>query len=188
MARLPPITEADLDDAQRAVLEAIQKGPRGGKLGLQGPFGVYVRAPGVGDAAQNLGAAVRYNTGIAENVKEVAICTVGAFYKARFEFAAHAALAAKAGVDAQIVEALRVGEAPSFSDDRERIAHAIASALLREHRIDDDTYAQGKALLGETGMVELVTTVGYYCLVSMILNAFEIPLGESMSDPFPELG
>ena len=88
MSRLSPLTEADLNSEQRAVVDAIAAGPRGYR-GMEGPFGVYVRVPGVGHEVQALGAAVRYGTGLAENVKEVAICTVGAFFHSRFEFAAH---------------------------------------------------------------------------------------------------
>lgn len=186
MSRLSPLTEADLDAEQRKVLDAIQGGPRG-NMGLAGPFGVYVRAPGVGNAAQALGAAVRFNTELPENVKEVAICTVGAFFHSKFEFAAHAALASKAGVAQNIIDALQKGETPDFEDEQERIAYGIASQLLAIHRVDDATYAQGKAILGETQLVELVATVGYYCLVSFTLNVFQVPLREGMTDPFPDV-
>ena len=74
--RLSELTEANLNASQQALLETIRSGPRGaqhGKLGLVGPFGVWVRAPHVGDPVQALGAALRYGTGLAENVKEVAI-------------------------------------------------------------------------------------------------------------------
>ena len=114
MSRLPELSEADLSTEQRAVFDAIQSGPRG-NMGLVGPFGVYVRAPGVGHAAQNMGAAVRYNTELANNAKEVAICTVGTFYHARFEFAAHRVLAKQAGVADDIIESLRIGETPNFT-------------------------------------------------------------------------
>lgn len=50
---------------------------------------------------------------------------------------------------------------------------------LRAHR--------GVALWGENGMIELVTVIGCYCIVSLTLNSFEIPLSEAMQDPFPEL-
>jgi 4-carboxymuconolactone decarboxylase len=185
MSRLTPLTEADLTPEQREVLDAIQGGPRG-NMGLVGPFGVYVRAPGVGNAAQALGAAVRYRTSLPENVKEVAICTVGAFFKAKFEFAAHAALAAKAGVDEAIVEALRVGRTPEFADEGEALAHHVAAALLRDHRVDDALYDKALSRFGEQGMTELAATIGYYCLVSMTLNLFQIPLRDDMTDPFPE--
>lgn len=186
MSRLSPLSEADLSPEQRAVFDAIQGGPRG-NMGLLGPFGVYVRAPGVGNAAQALGAAVRFNTSIAENVKEVAICTVGAFFHAKFEFAAHAELARKAGVAEDVIKALQAGKTPSFSDARESVAHRIAAGMLREHRISDALYQEGVSLLQEAGMVELTATIGYYCLVSMTLNLFQIPLREGMTDPFPTL-
>ena len=56
---------------------------------------------------------------------------------------------------------------------------------MRDHRISDATYAAAVDAFGETGLVELVTTVGYYCLISVTLNAFEIPLPDDWDDPFP---
>ncbi len=186
MDRLSSLTEEELTPEQRAVLDAVAGGPRG-NMGLMGPFGVYVRAPGVGNAAQALGAAVRFSTELPENLKEIGICVVGAKTKAKFEFAAHAVLAQKAGVSADIVEAIRQGESPKFTDANESLAHEIATALVQQHRLDDALYARAKQALGETQLVELVATVGYYTLVSYVLNTFEIPLGEGMIDPFPEV-
>jgi len=187
MPRLSPLTEADLTPEQRAVLDAIQSGPRGSR-GLIGPFGVYPRVPAIGHELQALGAAVRFKaTALPENVKEVAICTVGAFFHSKFEFAAHADLARKAGVDDAVVEALRTGATPAFADPREAAAHRVAATLLREHRLDDALYAKARDALTETGLIELVATVGYYCLVSFTLNAFQIPLREGMTDPFPDV-
>ncbi|HSG88803.1 MAG TPA: carboxymuconolactone decarboxylase family protein [Pseudomonadales bacterium] len=186
MPRLPPITAADLNAEQRVVLDAIQAGPRGA-MGLAGPFGVYVRAPAVGQAAQALGAAVRFGTLLEETLREIAICTVGAHFRAKFEFAAHAELALRAGVAPAVVEALRLRQMPVFVDEAEGTVHAIATALLVDHRLDDALHDRGMALLGQTRMIELVTTVGYYCLVSLTLNAFEVPLEDGMVDPFPDL-
>ncbi len=182
--RLPPLTEEELDPAQRAVLEAMRQGPRGGALGLAGPFGVWVRAPSVGAPTQALGAAVRYATGLADNVREVAICTVGVFHRASFEFAAHRALAEAAGVDSAALERLRAGEAPGFRGD-EDLAYRVAHHLLHEHRLSETLYAEARAAFGDTALIELVTTIGYYCLVSLTLNAFEIPLSPGMDEPFP---
>ncbi|MEQ8234929.1 MAG: carboxymuconolactone decarboxylase family protein [Gammaproteobacteria bacterium] len=182
--RLPPLEEDRLDAAQRAVLEAIRSGPRGGAHGLAGPFGVWVRAPAVGGPTQALGAAVRFASGLADDVREVAICTVGAHYQARFEFAAHRALAEAAGVDPGLLDRLRDGLPPGF-DGLQGLAHRVAHALLDAHRLDDALYAEAHEAFGEAGLIELVTTVGYYCLVSLTLNAFDIPLTPGMVDPFP---
>jgi len=52
-------------------------------------------------------------------------------------------------------------------------------------RVDDATFAKGQALLGETGMIELATLVGHYCLISMVLNLFEVPLPGDVSLSWP---
>ncbi|MCB1740492.1 MAG: carboxymuconolactone decarboxylase family protein [Gammaproteobacteria bacterium] len=187
MPRLTPMTADDLNPEQRAVFDAINSGPRG-NMGMDGPFGVYVRAPGVGNAAQALGAAIRFGTELQENLKEVGICTVGAFHKAKFEFAAHAVLARKAGVDEAVVEAIRKGETPAFTREDERIVHAFSSELVRNRRVSEATYRKTLDCLGETRLIELVATLGYYTFVSMTLNAFEVPLRDGMRDPFPEIG
>ena len=185
MSRLSPLDPANMTPEQTAVLEAIQSGPRGAGVGLVGPFGVWVRSPAIGQAAQAFGAAVRFATSLDERIKEVAICTVGAHYRARFEFAAHSALALRAGVDEAVVEAIRVGATPQFPNLGQALAHEVASALLQAHRLDDALYARAVAELGESGLIELVTIVGYYCQISLTLNAFEVPLTDGMTDPFP---
>jgi 4-carboxymuconolactone decarboxylase len=186
--RLSKITIDDLAPDQRAVLEAIQSGPRArkhGSIGLVGPFGVWVRAPKIGLATQALGAAARFESSLPENVMEVAICTVGVFYRAKFEFAAHKALALAAGVSAEQLETMRTGGLPNFSG-AEDLAYRVATDLLNLHRIDSNTYAGALAQFQEDGLVELVTIIGYYCMVSMTLNAFEVPLSDGMEDPFPD--
>lgn len=183
--RLPQVSEDDLDEAQRAVLDSIRNSPRGAAVGLVGPFNVWVRSPAVGGPTQALGAAVRYATDLADNVREVAICTVGHHYRARFEFAAHRKLAEQAGVDSGALERLRLGGEPGFSGD-EDLAFRVARSLLEQQRLDDALYGEARARFGESGLIELVTTVGYYCLVSLTLNAFEVPLAADMTDPYPK--
>ena len=186
--RLSPIDRENLSEKQQQVLNAIEQGPRGASrpgIGLIGPFGAWVRAPSVGNAIQAVGEAVRFNGSLPENIKEVVICTVGVFYRSKFEFSAHRALALKAGVSKAALNQLSVGQDPDFSGN-EQIAYTIASQMLNQHSILDDTYKHGLEVFGETAMIELVATVGYYCLISLTLNAFEIPLEEGMTDPFPD--
>ena len=100
--RLSPLDRTDLNAEQQEVLEAIEKGPRGANnpgIGMIGPFGWWVRAPKVGYSIQALGEAIRFGGSLPENIKEVAICAVGAYYRSKFEFAAHRRLAKLAGVN-----------------------------------------------------------------------------------------
>jgi 4-carboxymuconolactone decarboxylase len=189
MSRLAPLASTDLNAAQRAIFDAICAGPRGERLrrlGPVGPFGVWVRSASIGNAAQAFGAAVRFDTQLPERTKEVAICVVGAHYRAKFEFAAHAQLAKAAGVPAAVVEAIRCGNAPEFDVPDDRLSYRIAQQLLQQHRLDDALYAAATTAFGEAGLIELVTIIGYYGLVSLTLNAFDVPLTADMHDPFPE--
>ena len=146
--------------------------------------GAWARAPSIGMPIQSVGEAIRFNTSIPENAKEVAICTVGVFHQSKFEYSAHRALAIRAGVSETALDQLVNDEHPAFDGD-EQIAYTIAMQLLTQHKIIPDTYAHGLEAFGETGMIELIATIGYYCLISLTLNAFEIPLEPGMVDPFP---
>ncbi len=187
--RLKELAVESLNPEQKALHDKIQQGPRGAgrEIGMIGPFGVWVRAPRIGDAVQQVGAVARFETSLPEAVKEVAICTVGVHFRAKFEFSAHRRLAMRAGVDEAILDAIYEGETPSFTDEGQQVAYEMAHQLLNDKRIGDETYVRASRLFDETALIELVSIMGYYCCVSLTLNAFEVPVPSPMPDPWPEL-
>lgn len=188
MTRLPPLSEDELNEDQQAFLAKLNQGPRGasqGRIGLIGPYGVWARAPHVGEPAQLLGAALRFGTTLPENIKEAAICTVGAFHRSKFEFAAHKRLGIRAGLSEAALNRLQAGQPPGLEGD-EAVAHALADELVRQQRPSQATYDQAVAAFGEAGLIELTTLIGYYVLISYTLNTFDVALVDGMEDPFPE--
>jgi 4-carboxymuconolactone decarboxylase len=183
--RLPEIDPDDLTDVQRSLHEELTTRPEVRRFGLVGPFGVWMHAPAVGSAMSGLGREIRFGASLPAAVTEVAICTTGAHFRSSFEFAAHRRMAVEAGVDAAALDRLAAGREPGF-EGGEQLAHAVATELLTTHRIDDATYAAAVARFGSQGVVELVATVGYYSLISLLLNGFEVPVPEGMADPFEE--
>ena len=188
--RLTPLHPRDLDSEQAEVLDAMLAGPRG-KSGfltrerpVGGPFAPWLLSPGFAHRAQELGAHIRYGTSLDPRLKELAIIVVGAVWRAEYEFAAHGPMAIRAGVSREVVEALARSETPSFERDDERVVYEFARELVENRRVGEERYARAVELLGEPGTVELVGTLGYYTLVCMTLNAFEVPLGEGMEPPF----
>ena len=188
--RLAPLHPRELDAKQARVLDAMLAGPRG-KSGfltrerrVGGPFAPWLLSPGFAHHAQELGAFVRYGTSLEPRLKELAIIVVGAAWRADYEFAAHGPMAVRAGVSREVVEALARSETPAFERDDERVVYEFARDLVENRRVGEDHYAHAVELLGEPGTVELVGTLGYYTLVCMTLNAFEVPLGEGMEPPF----
>ena len=181
-SRLPYLRYDDLDPAQRSVWDAIV-GSRGADLvnaegGLIGPFNAFVHAPGVGRRLSSLGRVLRFETSIERRLSEVAIITVGARWKAEFEWWAHARMAREHGVPGEVVDAIARGENPPFEADDERVVYTVARQLAADGQLDQGAFAAAQRLLGDAGVVELVSLCGYYTLVSFVLNAFTVPLPE----------
>jgi 4-carboxymuconolactone decarboxylase len=180
MARLAPLDLNNLTPEQQPVADAIRSGPRGG---LRGPFEAWLRSPGLADPAQRVGAYCQYNSSIPTDLNELAIIMTGKHWKAQFEFWAHARLALEAGLDPAIVEAVRTGAKPAFGRDSERVLYDFVDEYLQTHRISDTTYERAIQTFGERGVVDIIGVVGYYGLVSMTLNVFEVDLPEGVPPP-----
>ena len=170
----------DLDEAGRQVWDGVV-GSRPADLvgengGLIGPFNAFVHAPGVGRRLSSLGATLRFKTSIERRLSELAIITVAARWKAEFEWFAHSPMAREHGLSEAVVAAIGAGDDPAFEADDERVVYAVARGLATTGGLDQASYEAARRLLGDEGMVELVSLCGYYTLISYLLNAFEVPL------------
>jgi 4-carboxymuconolactone decarboxylase len=184
--RLALIDEAHMNDAQRALLEAIRSGPRGKSITPRGPFAVWLHAPELGNLAQALGSHCRYRTGLPARLSEFAILCTARLWRAQYEWFAHAPMAENAGVRPKTIEDLRAGRTPKSAPKDERAIHAFVQELYKSSRVSERTYARVHAFLGDAGTVELVGILGYYALISMTLNVFRMLPPESESLAFAE--
>ena len=190
MSRLPYLRYDDLDPAGQQVWDGVA-GSRGGEVvndqgGLIGPFNAFVHAPGVGRHLSSLGGRLRFRTSIDGRLRELAIITVGARWKAEFEWWAHEGLAREHGVPDAVVDAIGRGEDPPFEAADERAVYAVARQLTQAGQLDQRSYETARGLLGDEGMVELVTLCGYYTLISYLLNAFAVPLPPGAAPRWPD--
>ena len=172
-SRLPLPNVDAFDNTQREIYESILT-TRGN---ISGPFLAWMHSPGLASPAEKLGAFCRYKTVFELVESELLILCVAARYQCPGEQQIHEPIALKAGLSAQAVECLRAGQVPPLANARQRLIHQLASELLHSNRIADPLYREGMAAFGERGMVELVGIVGYYTLVAMTLNAFEMQMG-----------
>ena len=179
--RFSPLEWEALDDAQRSFLEGVLEGPRNS---LGGPFNVLLRAPELGELSQKLGAYARFDSSLPASLRELAIIMTARYWRADFEWYAHKNAALAAGLDPAIVESVRSNERPAGMQPAEAALHDFVASLLREHRVPDAEFDAAVAALGERGVVDVIGTVGYYSIVSMLLNADEYPLPEGVE---PEL-
>lgn len=174
VARLPLIEEERMSEAQRALLQSLRAGPRGQKLNVRGPFAAWMHAPEFGQLAQALGAHARYKTALPPRLSEFAILCTARLWRAQYEWYAHAPMAAKAGVKAETIEELRRDRVPESAAEDERAIYDFVQELYEMRRVGQRNYTRVRGFLDEAGMVEFVGILGYYALISMTLNVFQM--------------
>ena len=72
---------------------------------------------------------------------------------------------------------------PDFADEAEVEVYEFARLLQQTGSVDAGAHAAVTARWGERGVVELTGVIGYYTMVSMTLNAHEIPLPDGARAP-----
>jgi len=173
--RLSEIPEAELTPRQRALMDAIKSGPRG-KVSQAGPFGIFLYAPEFGDLAQRLGAHCRFGTSVPPRLSEFAILCTARYWRANYEWHAHAIIAEKAGVLPATIADIKAGRAPKKAPKDERAIYDFFKEYYKTRRVSERTYKRVHAILGNQGMVELTGTLGYYVIISALLNVFNVPV------------
>jgi 4-carboxymuconolactone decarboxylase len=184
--RVPILEEDGLTPPQRALLDSIRSGPRGSSTTIRGPFAVFLHAPAFGELAQQLGGYCRFKTGVPPRLSEFAILVTARLWRAQYEWFAHVPQAERAGVKAETIRDLHKGRVPKAAPKDERAIYDFIQELYKTRRVSDKTFARVRTLLGDAATVEFVGILGYYALISMILNVFRMspPPGEPL--PFNE--
>ncbi len=146
---------------------------------LIGPFAPMLQYPKFGVPALTFLRSLDMQATLDRAVREVAILTVGGAFGARFELYAHEIMAATFGLPQGVIATLAAGGRPVGLTDKQYIAHDVAHVLVKGHVVPDSTYKCAVQLLGKEGAAELFFLVGGYCLIAMVLNAFDMPAPEN---------
>ncbi len=171
MARIPPVDPTNLSPEQLRIYNEIASGPRGG---VRGPLAVWLNRPGLADTAQALGRYCRYDTSLDPKLSELAILTTARIWDAGYEWEAHVPHAQKAGVPDEIIASLAEDRDPDFPTAEESVVYRVTRELNLTRKISDALYAEALACLGQDRLIDLIGVLGYYSLISMTINAFEV--------------
>lgn len=180
MTRHPFLDETALTPAQQEVFDAIASGPRGI---VEGPLRVWVQSPGLAAKAQALGQYARYDSVLPHHLSELAILVTGRYWSSGFEWAVHAPIALAAGVPESAIESIARAQRFVFNDPQMQAVFDFAVELHRDKSVSDQTYAAAEKALGLQACVDLVGVCGYYTLISMTINAFDVPDGDGPALP-----
>ena len=175
---LPSIDEMTTE--QRSVHDEVVSGVRGR---LVGPLRAVIHSPDLARRWSRLGEFLRFSTCLPKKLNELAIIVTGRRWNSQLEFLIHAEAALAAGLDPACIEAIRLGKAPTFIDEAEAEVYEFARLLQQTGTVDGPVHAAVTKRWGSKGVVELTGVIGYYTMVSMTLNAHEIPVPTDAKPP-----
>jgi AhpD family alkylhydroperoxidase len=169
--RLPPLPGDRWDEPERAALAAMLPEGRRDPRNAGNALATLVRHPELTKRFLAFNAHLMARSTLPDRLRELAILRVARRRGCVYEWSHHVRLAAKAGLSEDEIEAAGRGEA----------AGGLEAAVLRavdeldgDSAVSDPTWAALGAHLGERQLMDLVFTVGTYCLLAMAFNTFGV--------------
>jgi 4-carboxymuconolactone decarboxylase len=188
MTRQTPPDLADFTPERRAEYDRFlqSRRPRAdGSLG--GPFDPWLTNAELFHRLTGLGGMLWARTSLDRGLVELAICVTGKFWEANVEWAAHAPRAIEYGVAPAVLDEVLAGRRPE-GRPQDELVYDLCQTVRETHALPRPLYDAGVAAFGERGVAELMAVIGYYTLVSMTLNAFEVEVAPGQVAPFARPG
>ena len=189
--RLPLIAPADLTPQQKPLYDDMRKGIAGNfsdfKVlredgALMGPWNPWLHEPKFGKPIWDLTLALSVSPSLPRTVREVAILVTGAAFHSSYELYAHVIAAERRGLSDDKLATIVSGQRPADLTHEEAVAYDVASSLLHHGTLPELSYRAAVKAFGQHGAAELIYLVGLYCLVSVTLNGFNVPVPETEAD------
>jgi 4-carboxymuconolactone decarboxylase len=173
MARIDPVKRGNLAARQQQLYDDIMRTrPRGA---LSGPFSVWVYRPDIAEPANALANCFRVNPTLDKRLIELIVLLVCRDATAKYAWSAHAGLAREAGLTAETIEAIRARKRPNLTRDDERVVYDLVAELLATKTVSAATFERAVAALGRDGVIEAVSCTGFYGMIGLVLNTFDVP-------------
>lgn len=117
--------------------------------------------------------AVRTETLLPADIREVAICRVAAINHAWYEWKHHAPLARAAGVTETAMDSVLRGGFQGLSTTLQLVVR-YTEAMTKKVAVDEHLFQEIKAVFSNRGVVELTMTIAAYNCVSRFLVALNV--------------
>jgi len=143
---------------------------------LLGPWNPWIHEPKFGKPVWELTKAMVSKPSLPAAVREVAILVTGAHFRSGYELYAHVIVAEHRGLSDEKLSTIVAGQRPTDLSRQEAVAYDFASALVSGGVLPELTYRAAIEQFGKHGAAELSYLVGLYCLVSVTLNTFDVPV------------
>jgi 4-carboxymuconolactone decarboxylase len=185
--RLPLIAPADLTPEQKSLYEDMRSGVASNfnafkavaeNGALIGPWNPWLHEPVIGKAIWDLTLGLTAQASLPDNVRQLVILVVGARFDAAYEIYAHIAVAEREGMKPERLASLTADVKPADLTPEESVAFDVTHKLVRGGVLPEPLYSLAVKTFGQHGANEMFYLVGLYSLVSVTLNAYNVPVPE----------
>ncbi|MEP7314347.1 MAG: carboxymuconolactone decarboxylase family protein [Pseudomonadota bacterium] len=170
LSRLPPLTRAELDAEGKGVYDRIVGT---GPAPATGPVALSLYSPKIAQVFSDLNGYLRYNGALSPRHTEVAILVATWEIEQQYEYSAHEPAALRYGAPQTVIDTIKYNRAPVGLSPEETLIIRLGRAILRDHKVDSALYAEAEKMFGRKGVVELVTVMGDYVMVGMIMTTID---------------
>ncbi len=178
MARVPLIEQEN--HPELADLISKIRGARGGRL--INIYRLMFHSPALANAWFELNQAVRYQTDIDDQSRELAVIRVAIVNEVDYVLKAHGpAYALKEGLTPAQVGAVAAWESSGLFSDKQRALLAYVDAMTRQIDVPETVFAALKPHFSERQIVEVTMLIGAYNMLTRFLAALRV-------DPEPPAG
>ncbi|MGD8809980.1 MAG: hypothetical protein PVG24_10270 [Gammaproteobacteria bacterium] len=164
LSRLPPVTSADLDaEGQRLLAERpnFRAGP--------GPTHVTIYSP----ADRNLGIPMGNGSFVGARNFQLATLIVAREIDQQFEWTMHEPAGVQVGLEQSVIDVVKYDRDVAGLSEADATFITFGRELLREHTVSSELWADMVRLFGRQGTVTLLTIMGEYLKVGIMLNAVD---------------
>jgi len=166
----PPPTNSEAEAAIVARIQA-RRSPRP----LQELDLTLLHSPPVADGWNSFLGAIRTQTSLADDIREIAICRVAVLNGAWYEWGHHAPLARAGGVGEEGIKTLEDADAAGAGlSEKQMSVVRYTDAMTRHISVPDEVFNALKTYFSEREIVEITATVAAYNCVSRFLVALDV--------------
>ena len=169
MTRITTLERAAMNAEQGRVYDAAKQSS--GIVG--GPYTAYIRLPKLFEACQATREALSSGP-LSHREQQIVNLVVARHWNARYPWFAQVRRSLAVGIDQAVIDAINARKTPNLTDARERTCFVVASELLANKGLSDETYAAAEKTMGLESLVALVASTGSFSMTCMTANTFGI--------------
>jgi len=137
-------------------------------------YRVLLNSPEIAQGWESLLTAVRNRSSLPPSLRELIIMRVAVLNRAQYEFDAHRPHAITAGLSEEQIDLILQDKITAGFSAVEILVMELTDVMTRDIQVPDALYDSVKSHFNDREILEVVTTISAYNMVSRLLNALHV--------------